>query len=247
MIIVTDAHISRSAGNDTPFFQMLAVFEKTRHDLIFLGDIFDLWIAIPRYEDNIHARFGAWCRSQKSIRSIGFLEGNHEFFLADERLETFTWCRKNAWRRDNSGVLFVHGDQINRKDRIYLLFRKLTKNKITKFILRVLPHGPALIGSLQLGLNRINNKNRGYVPEDEIKKFAESRFAEGVDTIFVGHYHREYCYRNFESKELYVLPDWCSTQKITIYQEHPKKITMIHWNELATEDREGKFRDGSPY
>ena len=237
MIIVTDAHISRSAGNDTPFFQMLAVFEKTRHDLIFLGDIFDLWIAIPRYEDNIHARFGAWCRSQISIRTIGFLEGNHEFFLADEKPEIFSWCSKNDRLQDNTGVLFVHGDQINGKDRIYLNFRKLAKNRVTKSVLRILPYGPALVGSLQRRLNRINNKNRGYVPKAEVEKYAESRFAEGVTTIFAGHFHQEYRYRSAESKELHVLPDWLSTQKITIYQRNPEKVTTIHWKELAAVGR----------
>jgi UDP-2,3-diacylglucosamine hydrolase len=234
MIIVTDAHIDKAAENHIAFFQMLEALEKTDHDLIFLGDIFDLWIAMPRYEEDIHDQFSAWCRNQKTIRAIGFLEGNHEFYLADEKPETFTWCPKNACRRDNTGVLFVHGDQINRKDKIYLGFKKLTKNKITKFILRTLPCGPSLIGSLQGGLNRIDNKNRGYLPEEEIEKFAESRFAEGVDTIFAGHFHREYRYRNYESKELYVLPDWLSTQKITIFQECPKLIKSIHWKELAT-------------
>jgi UDP-2,3-diacylglucosamine hydrolase len=235
MIIVTDAHIGKSAGNDTAFFQMLAAFEKTRHDLIFLGDIFDLWIAIPRYEDDIHARFGAWCRSQKNIRTIGFLEGNHEFFLADEKLELFTWCSKDGRLQDNTGLLFVHGDQMNGNDKIYLNFRRLAKNRITKSILRVLPYGPALVGSLQRRLNRINNKSRGCLPKAQVEKYAESRFAEGVDTIFAGHFHREYRYRNAEAKELYVLPDWFGTQKITIYRAHPEKITTIHWKELAAD------------
>ena len=234
MIIVTDAHIGKAAENHAAFFQMLEAFEKTDHDLIFLGDIFDLWIAIPRYEEDIHAQFSAWCRNQITNRTIGFMEGNHEFFLADEKAGSFTWCSQNAWRPDNSGVLFVHGDQINRKDRMYLGFRKLTKNKITKFILRILPWGPSLIGPIQLGLDQINNKNRGYIPEEEIECFAESRFSEGVDTIFVGHFHREYRFSNYQSKELFVLPDWLSTQKITLYQQRPKKITTIHWKELNT-------------
>jgi UDP-2,3-diacylglucosamine hydrolase len=237
MIIVTDAHIGKAAENRTAFFQMLEAIEKTDHDLIFLGDIFDLWIAMPRYEEDIHDQFSAWCRNQKTIRTIGFLEGNHEFYLADEKPETFTWCPKNGWRRDNSGVLFVHGDQINRQDRIYLGFKKLIKNKITKFILRTLPCGSSLIGFLQRELNRINNKSRGNIPEEEVEKFAESRFAEGVDTIFVGHFHREYRYRNDESKELYVLPDWLGTQKITIFQECPKQIKSIHWKELAARNQ----------
>jgi UDP-2,3-diacylglucosamine hydrolase len=234
MIIVTDAHIGPAAENYNTFCRMLEAFEKTDYDLIFLGDIFDLWIALPRYEKDIHAHFRGWCRAQKANRTIGFLEGNHEFFLADEKTDTFTWCAPNAWRRDQNRILFVHGDQINRKDRIYLGFKKLTKNKITKFILRNLPRGPSLIGSIQLGLNQINNKYRCHIPEDEIKSFAESKFDEGIDTIFVGHFHCEYRYHNCGSKQLFVLPDWLSTQKITLYHERLKKVSTIHWRELAT-------------
>ena len=43
-------------------------------------NIFDLWIALPRYEDEIHTKFIDWCRKQKHIRTIGYLEGNHEFY-----------------------------------------------------------------------------------------------------------------------------------------------------------------------
>ena len=31
--------------------------ENTEQDLIFLGDIFDLWVALPRYETDIHNNF----------------------------------------------------------------------------------------------------------------------------------------------------------------------------------------------
>jgi len=233
MIIVADAHISKVTGNHTAFFEMLAAIERTDHDLIFLGDIFDLWVALPRYEEDIHARFITWCRRQKKARTIGFTEGNHEFFLASERARNFTWCSQDTWRRDKEGALFLHGDQINRKDKMYLIFKKLTKNKITKFILSRLPFGPIVAASIKQGLKKTNNKFRLQMPWDEIELFAESRFAEGVDIVFVGHFHREYCYRNHEQKELHILPDWLGTQKITLYQPNLKKIVSIHWEELS--------------
>jgi len=45
MIIIADAHIDESRGNESAFFQMLEAIEKTDHDIVFLGDIFELWIA----------------------------------------------------------------------------------------------------------------------------------------------------------------------------------------------------------
>ena len=235
MIIITDSHISKTRGNHIAFFDMLAAVESTDHEVIFLGDIFDLWIALPSYEDELHAEFIAWCQKRKNLRPVGFMEGNHEFFLADQRARAFTWCSQDAWRRDDARTLFAHGDQINRKDKKYLAFRKLIKNSLVKFILQKFPGGPGVAGSIKKALNKTNNKHRSMMPWDELEHFAEFWFAAGVTTLFVGHFHREYCYRRQESNELYVLPDWLSTQKVTLYQQNPKKIKIMHWKEFTPE------------
>ena len=233
MIIITDSHVSKAQGNHIAFFNMLDALEKNNQDLIFLGDIFDLWIALPRYEEDIHHSFLSWCQNQKNHRTIGYMEGNHEFYLAEERSQAFTWCSKDSWWRDDENALFVHGDRINRKDKNYLSFRKLTKNRIVKFIIRSLPLSPGLFEAFKRGLKKTNMKFRKHLPRGEIKHFAESRFSEGVDTIFAGHFHREYLYCNHESKKMYLLPDWLSTQKVTFYSRSQKKITFIHWKEIA--------------
>ena len=235
MIIVTDSHISKASGNHSAFFKMLQAIEKTGHDLIFLGDIFDLWIALPRYEEEIHRRFIAWCRKQKSNRTIGFLEGNHEFYLANQRGQAFTWCSDHAWRLDEFGTLFVHGDKINPKDKGYLAFKMLTQNSLTRSILRHLPHGPKLVALIKRTLQNRPNKFNYQIPWKAIKCFADSRFAAGVTTIFMGHFHREYCYQNGNAKDLYVLPDWLSTQKLALYSKNSKKVRIQHWQELLSE------------
>ena len=232
MIIITDAHISKSNGNHAIFFKMLESIGRNSQNLIFLGDIFDLWIALPRYEEDIHRNFIAWCRKQKRHRTIGYMEGNHEYFLANERASDFTWCSAKAWRRDAKGVLFVHGDQINRKDTNYLTFRKLAKNKISKFIICRLPFGPQISKSVKQGLKKTNTNFRLELPKSEIEDFAQARFAEGVNTIFMGHFHVQYHYRNRNAKELHVLPDWFSTQKVTIYDQNSREIKCVHWEEV---------------
>ena len=233
MIIITDAHISKAKGNQATFFKMLEALERNNQDLIFLGDIFDLWVALPRYEEDIHLEFIAWCRKQKNHRAIGYMEGNHEYYLANERASDFTWCSQKSWRRDAAGVLFVHGDQINRKDINYLGFRKLAKNKVSKSIIRHMPLGPQVAQLIKQGLRKTNTKFRLQLPETEIEDFAQARFAEGAKIIFVGHFHRQYLYRNRDLKELHVLPDWFSTQKVTVYHRDLKEIRFIHWKELG--------------
>ena len=122
----------------------------------------------------------------------------------------------------------MHGDQINRKDLNYRAFRKLAKNKISKFIIRRLPFGPKITKSVKQGLKKTNVKYRLQLPKTEIEDFAQARFAEGVNVIFMGHFHQQYLYRNRDAKELHVLPDWFSTQKVTIYHRDSKKIKSIH-------------------
>ncbi len=237
MIIIADAHVSRSAQNDGPFFEMLQALAENDQDLIFLGDIFDLWIALPRYEQDNHRRFTAWCREQKKQRHIGFIEGNHEYFLADEMAAAFTWCSQAPWWRDNEDTVYVHGDQINRQDKNYLGFRKLVKNRYTKFMVRRLPFGPALTNYLKHGLKKTNAEFRRHLPREQIKRFADARFAEGVDTIFVGHFHRQYRYRGPDYKSLYVLPAWFSTRKVTVYHRNPRRVQFVDWQQLSTPNR----------
>ena len=232
MIIITDAHVSKTNGNHATFFEMLEFFEGSHQDLIFLGDIFDLWMAMPRYEDDIHHEFIAWCREQKRHRTIGFMEGNHEFYLAAERAQAFSWCSADAWYRNDSGSLFVHGDQINHRDRNYLAFRKLMRNRMTQFILSYLPFGPRLVDAIKQLLKQTTHEFKINFPREEIEVFAESRFAEGADPIFMGHFHREYIYRNPDSKSLYILPDWFSTQKVTVFDKTSKKATYLHWQQI---------------
>jgi len=233
MIIVADAHISEGRGNFASFCKMLELLGDGAQDIVFLGDIFDLWLALPRYEEDIHRQFLAWCRNQKTHRRIGFLEGNHEFFLAEERHEYFTWCSPGPWMLDSRGNLFVHGDLINRGDKRYLLLRRLTKNRITKYIFRNLPLGPQIALMLKRKLKKTNTSFRKFLPEDEIKAFAETQFTTGVQTIFVGHFHQDYYYNNSQSRKLYVLPDWHRTGKVTLYEPDTSKITSIHWKQLS--------------
>jgi len=88
------------------------------------------------------------------------------------------------------------------------------------------------IDKVKEGLKKTNKQARLQIPWDEIKFFADNRFAEGVDTIFMGHFHQEYCYANHESKKLYLLPDWLGTQKVALVEKNPLKISTRPWREL---------------
>ena len=232
MIIIADAHIDESRGNVAEFFRMLETIEKTEHDVIFLGDIFDLWIAFPRYEKSIHEAFLDWCKSQKRRRMVGFIEGNHEYFIAARRQEYFSWCSDAAAWSDARGNLFCHGDQINRLDKNYLRFRKITKHQYSQLLARFMPFGPRIGEFLKLRLKKTNLEYRKRLPKEAIAEFADSKFKDGIHTIFVGHFHNPYQYQNQKSNTLYVVPAWLQAENITLYEYTSGRIYSCHWREL---------------
>ncbi len=224
LILVADAHVSKARGNAPAFFRLLDALARFDDDLVFLGDIFDLWVALPRYENELHRGFLAWCRRQKQRRSVGFLEGNREFFLTASHADAFSWCVTGPWYQDQSGNLFCHGDQINRLDFRYLSFHRISKNRLSCLLLQGLPLGPALAEHLKRRLKHTNPAFRRRLPIDQIEGFAETRFREGARTIFAGHFHRTYTYRSPGGGQLHALPAWLTTGCVSRY--HPVEGTL---------------------
>ncbi len=232
MILVSDSHVSVANGNVEPFFKMLARLGQTKQDLVFLGDIFDLWIALPRYQERIQTKFLEWCAMNRADRSIGFVEGNHEFYVAEESGHCFSWCTADSWVDEQANVMLVHGDQINRADKKYLRFRRLTKNGLVKNFARAVPFGPSLANVLKKRLKKTNRAFRIGLPRKSVDAFAEAMFSTGVRRVFVGHFHQEYRYRSGNRQALHVLPDWFATQMVSVYDPQKETLESLHWEKL---------------
>jgi UDP-2,3-diacylglucosamine pyrophosphatase LpxH len=234
MILIADAHISAALGNTGEFFQMLQALESSDQDLVFLGDIFDLWIALPRYENALHRRFLAWCDHQKHFRRIGFIEGNREYCLAAVKARHFSWCSDAAGYADERGNLFCHGDQVNRRDKNYLRFRKFAKHPGTRLLMRILPFGPYLARRVQIQSKQTNLDFRRALPEEEIRAFADTCFRQGALSVFVGHFHQVFCHRLPDGRALHTVPDWQGTGLVTAVDEDSGRVRHVHWTGLAT-------------
>lgn len=232
LVLVADAHVGQPQGNAGAFFAMLAALEQGPGDVVFLGDIFDLWIGLSRYEDALHRRFLSWCMRQRAQRRIGYVEGNHEFFVARGRGAAFTWCTPLAWRQDAEGNLFCHGDQVNRHDRRYLAFRRLTKNPFARCLVQGLPMGPRLVQHVKQLMKRSNGAFRKALPFDQIRSFAERRFQEGAVRVFLGHFHQAFHYRGKGGGDLYTLPDWYSGGGISVLPSDRGDLQQGSWPDI---------------
>ena len=234
MILIADAHIDPAFGNTGEFFQMLRALESNDRDLVFLGDIFELWIALPRYENDLHRQFLSWCDRQKRVRRIGFIEGNREYCLAAVKARHFSWCTDAACHADNHGNFFCHGDQVNRRDKNYLRFRKFAKHPGTRLLMRILPFGPYIAQRVRVHSKQTNLDFRRALPEGEIRAFADSCFQRGARSIFVGHFHQAFSHRLSDGRALHTVPGWQGTGLVTAVDEDSGQVRHVHWTTLAT-------------
>lgn len=228
-IVISDAHVSDAHGNCDAFFDMLAALERMSINIVFLGDIFELWVGIPRYESSLQQRFLEWCRRRKQHVEVGFIEGNHEFYVHHYHAKDFSWSSESSYSLDS--CLLVHGDLANSRDKPYLLLRRATKNPITRTVIRWMPWGPDFVSFAKRKLDRGERPYKMDFPEAEIKGYAEQLSNGQADLVFMGHFHR--CYEaQVAAGRVLVLPDWWSTQEIGRFDSRSGNYQVAHWREL---------------
>jgi len=233
MIIITDAHLSPTAKNAARFFALLHRLEGHTREVVFLGDIFDLWIALGNYEDAFQQRFVAWCQRQKQLRRVGFLEGNREYFVQHAHREAFSWCSASESLHCDGALLMCHGYQIGARDRVTRLFLRGVKNALARQAMRGLPAGPALSRCVQRLYRAFCPVHQGPLPEEQIRSFAEARFRQGVRLILSGHFHRAHTYHGTNGGVFHALPDWFATGMVTLCD--PSRGTVRHVKDDAPE------------
>ncbi len=197
--------------------------------VVFLGDIYELWVALDRYENERHRTFLTWCSGEiKAGREIIFTEGNHEFYLDPCRRKFFTEVTRRDIRRGN--VVFTHGDTLNLRDYLYLLMRMGIRNFFTRFLLYLVgpSFGPNLTQRIRLRLKTANMVHKKHFPVDDVKMYLKKLSVRGVRTVFAGHFHAEN-ELNFCGVQMYVLPAFINTGEIGVYTVDPDKYELLPW------------------
>lgn len=234
-LMIADAHLTcREPEND--FFRMLDAVSRLPGDIgiIFLGDVFDLWIAIRGYENGEHRRFLEWCRREKAVREVIFLEGNHEFFVAKKYADAFTYAGEDSYQ---DGLLqWLHGDRINRKDYAYAVLRFILRNVFTRgFLWLVGPtFGPSFAHYVRERLRNANQAHKKYFPETHALKYLSSCPADAI--VFAGHFHDRLT-KTTDGRVLEVLPAYVNATELAYYDPAAPELKVFPAARLAEECR----------
>lgn len=158
-------------------------------DWLFLGDVFDLWVA--GLETAAQDRFLAWADGRRRAgRWVGLWAGNRDFFL-DRHSARFDYLGEGAGGGlPAEGLAFEHGDLVNGADLPYRAWNLAARSGGAWLLARLLP-GPVrrLARSLERRLRTRNNRYRLAFPE---AAFAAAAAEHPGSTFLTGHFHTEH-------------------------------------------------------
>ncbi|MBR2365477.1 MAG: metallophosphoesterase [Lentisphaeria bacterium] len=239
-IFIADSHLSDPESTES-FFSMLDCISSRllkmekgqRPALVFLGDIFELWIAISGYETESHCRFLSWCRKYKEEFPVYFIEGNHEFFVSSRHKGDFSRCTADFIRKDE--FVFLHGDGVNLTDWKYRSLRILLRNPVTAFLLYLFSGtgGTFLAEKIRKGLKNTNLENKKYFPAAFMVKRACSLLKKDNGILVAGHFHDTHILHAVSSsRKIFTLPAWNQTAGLTGFLFSDGKLVIDSWYKL---------------
>lgn len=231
MILIADCHASSRRGNEAEFRLMLEHIARTAHDVVFLGDILEFWIALPGYEQELHRRFLDWCRHESGRRQVGFVEGNHEFFVAHRHAAAFSFCATDQYV-DGAGRLFVHGDTVNRADRSHRILRRVTKSRTICWAEQIVPGATWIARVIKNHFEARRQTMSKYYPAAQVQAFADAWFARGVKAIYMGHFHEARVTETPTGCLCQVLPPWCGTGLVGAVAASGGRAEVRRWQDI---------------
>ena len=234
-LILADSHLVSGTPQVADFWEMLHALENTDCNVAFLGDIFDLWIALPGYELPMQQQFADWCRKQKERRRILFTEGNHELFVARNHSDCFS-AVTSGYLVEESMVL-AHGDQaqegrlgFNRN------FLALAKSWVGRLVLSSIPGGPSFAAWVKglLGSRHHTSITNRELPENRIWEWAVSHLStSSASQVVLGHFHRHLRQELPAKGVCTVLPAWKYDGQAALLLPGGKEFRIANWHELV--------------
>ena len=215
--LLGDAHLREGDPEVEAFVSFLEGLPGRASLLAILGDLFAAWIGRADLVRTHHERVVSALRRLhgRGVRVL-YVEGNHDFFL--RRLyagDPFETIAETDLEIDLEGrrLHLAHGDLMNRHDRQYRAWRRLSKSRpfFAAFNLMSRATRLRIVDGLERRMATTNMEFRGGFPVGECLAYARPRIRAGVDAIVFGHFHDE---RRFEITEgarrgtVYVLPAW---------------------------------------
>ena len=201
IVVVADPHLESAANDVQCMVAFLKTLQPTVHTLVFLGDLFHVWVESPRY----HTRQVQYLMNELSaFRQQGgiihLIVGNRDLFFRNissssaaghlpfDSVSLDFLTLNFADKR----IMAHHGDTVNRNDSRYLLWRKIVRSPLVSYIFNKLPAKKVkpILWDLERKIKQTNSKFRRCFPDQEWASFVKQVYdAHSPAILMVGHFH----------------------------------------------------------
>jgi UDP-2,3-diacylglucosamine hydrolase len=215
--LLGDAHLFGGDPEVPAFVDFIDTLPSDIDTLVILGDLFSAWIGRRELQRPHHQTV---VEALRRLRGRGcrilYIEGNHDIFLQRlffgdpfERLAERSIDLRLGGRR----VHLAHGDLVNRRDRLYLAWRAVSKSRVFYSLFNLLPAVTRhrIVEGLERRMARTNIAFRGGFPYAACEAYAQRQMRMGAEILVFGHFHEELRidYREGGHRvTVYVLPAW---------------------------------------
>ncbi|MEW5806983.1 MAG: metallophosphoesterase [Acidobacteriota bacterium] len=227
LVFVADAHINENPKEVSIFRNFLQKTYPTTGTLCILGDLFDLWVAKKRLEQDYHSNIIDQLRALKmaGVRLL-YIEGNRDFHIRHCYLgDPFDAVSNGELAEEFDGRRFYlsHGDMVNTDDKAYLFWRRISKSRFVWRSFNVLPLSAEAVMAKKIKrmLKETNIKYRSYFPYDKCRAFGERMLNKSFDIVVIGHLHKQEIFEfniNGSRRLLYSMPAWKDEKRYLLFE-----------------------------
>lgn len=222
LAFIGDAHIDHDDPSLSDFLRFLERLGDRASCIVFLGDLFNIWIGGPGMEQPHQA---AVVEVLEDLRSRGvvirYLEGNRDYRIGPGYAGTAIDDASDEGLVERFGghsFFVTHGDLVNVEDRQYRLWRRFSRSAPVWALVRLLPERRrvAMAETLEKRMRQTNLAYKQAFPEAQVRAYAASRFREGHDVVVLGHFHVEKdlsADSDGASGRILVLPEWRESRR----------------------------------
>jgi UDP-2,3-diacylglucosamine hydrolase len=194
LLYVADSHLTEDDPEVDAFIAFLRGPGREAGTLYILGDLFNVWFAEKKFR-RPHQQRVLDALADLAARGVvvKFVEGNRDYSVRRNHLGhpfrdvAGEIIEEHAGRR----ILAAHGDEVNRADRQYRLWKRFSRSFAVYGLFRLLPgsFGVRLGETLERKLSGTNMRHKSRFPSEECAAWAGSLFPRTCDTIVLGHFH----------------------------------------------------------
>jgi UDP-2,3-diacylglucosamine pyrophosphatase LpxH len=195
-LVIADAHVGQRPGDAEEMADLvLSAADQGFREIIYLGDAFQYLIGMSKFwSAGVRTVLESWRTVRGQGVDIVVIEGNRDFFLDEPELAAQVDWAGTTYEFGAGDVRYrlVHGDRINLRDIQYQFWSRVSKSSIARVWARLLPQSVAvaIVRRMEARLATTNRRFRYRLPASSLRRAADRAFAEGVDILLWGHFHR---------------------------------------------------------